>query len=141
MKNKLLDLGFLWLRVIFALGIMQHGWGKIIREGGVPAWTDASVVPMGLPVPLLFGYLAVLSELVGGFLVLLGLWTRYASFAVACVVSTAAFVKLAAEPWSKKELAVAYAVVAVFFIIAGPGKYSVDGSKGGGRSSSAKKSK
>lgn len=139
MKNKLLDLGLLWLRAALGFGAMYHGWGKIMGEGGIGGFAERGVAGMGFPVPILFALLAVGGELVGGFLVLLGLWTRYAAAWGAIVWLTAFFVRHQLDPFRVKELAAAYIIVAVALIIMGPGRFSVDGGgKGGGRSSSAK---
>ncbi len=141
MKNKLIDLGLLWLRVAFGLGMMYHGWGKVTGDGGVAGWADRSVAAMGFPVPILFALIAVGCELIGGFFVLLGLWTRYAAAACAAVVLTAFLVRHQLDPFGTKELAAAYAVVAIAIIILGPGRFAVDGGKGGGRAAPAKKGK
>ena len=141
MKNKLFDLGLLWLRVALGVGAMYHGWTKVVGEGGVIGWADRSVAAMNFPVPVLFGFLAVGAELIGGFFILLGLWTRYAALAGAIVWLVAFFVRHELEPFKSKELAAAYAVVAIAIIILGPGKFAVDGGKGGGKSAPAKKGK
>lgn len=139
MKNRLIDLGLLWLRVMLGLGAMYHGWNKVTGEGGIAAWAERSVAAMGFPVPVVVGFLAVGAELVGGFLILLGLWTRYAALAGAIVWLVAFFIRHQLDPFRMKELAAAYAIVAIALTIMGPGRYSVDGSKGGGWSSSSAK--
>lgn len=141
MKNKLMDLGLLWLRVMLGLGIMSHGWSKITSADGVVAWAEGAGQSLGLPLPVVFGLLAVAGEVLGGFFVLLGLWTRYAAAAVCAVMLTAFFVVFQGDPFSKKELAAAYAVVAIAVIIIGPGRFAVDGGKGGGKAAPAKKGK
>ena len=142
MKNKLTDLGLLWLRVMLGLGSMYHGWTKIVGDGSIAGWSERSVAAMGFPLPIVFGILAVSAEVIGGFFILLGLWTRYAALAGAIVWLVAFFVRHQLDPFKAKELAAAYAVISIAILIIGPGRFSVDGSKGGGgRSASTKKSK
>ena len=138
MKNKLTDLGLLWLRVMLGLGAMYHGWTKI-TDLGIAQFADKAVAPMGLPVPIVFSVLGIGGELIGGFFILLGLWTRYAAIWGGAVWLVAFFVHHQLDPFRIKELAAAYSVMAIAILIIGPGQYSVDGTKGGGRSSSSKK--
>jgi len=145
-KDKLKDLALFWLRLTFGVGMMVHGWLKL--SGGVGAWIDNSVVPMGLPIPVVFGWLAVITEFFGGFLLILGLWTRLVAFAAIIFFVVAAFVRNAGNPFiapggPNRELPLAYLVVVVFLLMSGAGRFSVDGSrgKGGGGKSAAKKSK
>ena len=136
MKNKLVDFGLLWLRVALGLGAMYHGWMKVTGEGGLASFAEHAVVGMGFPLPIVFAILAAGGELIGGFFVVLGLWTRYAAVGGAIVWLTAFFVYHQLDPFQVKELAAAYSVMAVAIIITGPGRFSVDGGgKGGGRSS------
>jgi putative oxidoreductase len=139
MKDKFLDFGLLWLRVLVGAGLMYHGWMKL-TEVGVDVFAAKAVEPMGLPVPILFAWLAVLSELVGGFFLALGLWTRFAAIAAGAVVGTAAFNAHAADPFAKKELALLYLTVVVAIFIIGPGRFAVH-SSGKGRSSKSKSKK
>jgi len=131
MKNKLLDFGLLWLRVMLGLGAMYHGWTKITGVGFI-GFADKAVAPMGLPLPIVFSVLAIGGELIGGFFILLGLWTRYAAAWGALVWITAFFLHHQLDPFHIKELAAAYIVSAVAIIIMGPGRFSVDGTKGRG---------
>jgi putative oxidoreductase len=70
--------------------------------------------------------IAMLSEFVGGILVAIGLATRPAALFVTATMLGAAFVAHSGDPFSKKESALAYALVALVVLVAGPGRYSVD---------------
>jgi putative oxidoreductase len=146
MKEKFTDLGLLWLRVLIGLGLMYHGWLKVTN--GVGGFSDG-IAKMGNPfdyAPLLFAWISTLTELLGGFFLLLGLWTRYAAIALIINMSVAAFVALADKPIISvstpmtRETPLLYLVAIGAIFIIGPGQFSVDGGKSGGRSS-AKKSK
>ena len=131
MKNKLLDFGLLWLRVMLGLGAMYHGWSKLTGIG-IVGFADKVVAQMGLPVSVAFSVLAIGGELIGGFFIILGLWTRYAAAWGAMVWLTAFFLYHQLDPFRIKELAAAYIVAAVAIVIMGSGRFSVDGAKGGG---------
>ena len=139
MKNKLIDLGMLWLRVTLGLGSMYHGWTKVTGEGSIVGWSERSVAAMGFPLPVVWGFLATSAELIGGFFILLGLWTRYSALAGAFVWLVAFFIRHQLDPFRVKELAAAYAVISIAILIMGPGRFSVDGGKGGSRSSASPK--
>jgi putative oxidoreductase len=141
MKNKLLDLGLLWLRIALGIGAIHHGWMKVVGEGSVVGWSERSVAAIGFPAPLLFALLALGGEIIGGFLLILGLWTRWAAAWGTIVWLVAAFGRHQGASFRFSELALAYAIVGISVIIMGPGRYAVDGGKGGGRASSAKKQK
>ncbi len=137
MKNKLNDLGLLWLRIAVGLGLMWHGWGKL--ERGIDAFAEGAVTDMGLPLPYVFATAAIASELLGGLFILLGLWTRYAAILAGFTIGVAFFVRHAADSFNQKEKAAAYLVVLMAILIMGAGKYAVHPSGGGGRKSTPKK--
>jgi putative oxidoreductase len=69
-------------------------------------------------------------ELVGGFLLLIGLFTRPAAFILAGEMAVAYFgFHALAAFWpilNKGELAALYCFVFLFFSVAGPGKFALD---------------
>lgn len=118
-----IDVGLLVLRAGFGLVLaFGHGWGKVSALGGFIEKVGAQ----GFPLPALFGTAAALSELVGGILLAIGLVSRVAAGFVLVTMLTAAFYVHAADPFPRKELALAYAVAALTILISGPGGLSVD---------------
>lgn len=85
-----------------------------------------SVGDLGFPAPLLFAWLASLSELLGGFLLALGLFTRPSAFMIAVTMGVAGFMQHQNDPFATKEKALLYFVIAVAFLFIGAGKYSID---------------
>lgn len=136
MKNKLTDLGLLFLRIALGAGLAWHGYGKMMR--GVDQFA-VGVAEMGFPLPIVFAWLAVLSELVGGLFIALGLWTRWVAIFPAITMGTAFFVRHQLDEFGVKEKALAYLIVLAFFIITGPGKYAVHPSGSSKPKSSPKK--
>lgn len=110
------------LRVATALMFMQHGSAKLF---GVPhvAMFD------GLKLFSLLGVGGVL-ELVGGLLMLVGLFTRPVAFVLSGEMAVAYFGFHAAESFwpmvNKGELAALYSFVFLFFAVAGPGSFALD---------------
>ena len=110
------------LRVATALMFMQHGSAKLF---GVPhvAMFD------GLKLFSLLGVGGVM-ELVGGLLILVGLFTRPVAFVLSGEMAVAYFGFHAAESiWpmiNKGELAALYCFVFLFLAVAGPGRFALD---------------
>ena len=114
------------------LALVRLGFGaSLALAHGVPKLTNAHgfvgrLAQGGFPAPSLFGWAAILSELVGGLLLALGLLTRPAAAFVLVTLAVAAFHVHAADPFGKKELALAYVLVALATLVAGPGRFSLD---------------
>lgn len=117
------DLGLLVLRVFAGLSLaLAHGVGKLPPSERFLA----GVVEMGFPFPTFFAWAAGFSETFGGLLLALGLLTRPAALSILATMGVAAFVRQAGDPFLERELAFLYGAVAVHFLLAGPGRLSVD---------------
>ena len=117
------DLGLLVARAWFGTVLaVHHGYGKLMNLGAFANHVAAKHIPL----PWLLGPLAGLGEFVGGLLLAIGLFSRGAAAWVLCVMLVAAFEVHGADPFGKKELALAYGAVAVAVLIAGPGRFSID---------------
>ncbi len=105
------------LRVASALLLMQHGTTKIL---GLP--TGVSLV--SLP------GIAGLFELIGGVLLLIGLFTRPVAFLLSGMTAVAYFMVHAGRDFypinNGGELAALYCFVFFYFVFSGPGPWSVD---------------
>lgn len=122
--SKSIDLALLVLRIIFSsFMIYGHGWRKLMR-----LFSDAPIQfadPFGLgPTPSLA--LASFAEVGCALLVMIGLWTRWATIPLIITMLVAAFIANAGQPFGDRELALVYLTVFVALAIAGPGWYSVD---------------
>ncbi|MES2745507.1 MAG: DoxX family protein [Bdellovibrionota bacterium] len=118
-----ISLILLLIRLVAGGAMMQHGWGKIQAPF---AWMGPDAT-----VPAFLQALAAVSEFGGGVAWILGALTPLASFGLACTMAFATYFHgvVKGDPWvgqSSFELALLYFVIALSFIIAGPGKYSVD---------------
>lgn len=114
------------LRIVTALIFLAHGTQKLL---GFPA-SD-----MNPPLFSLFG-LAGLIELVGGLLILLGLFTRPAAFVSSGTMAFAYWIAHAPQsPFpalNGGDAAILYCFVFLYFVFAGPGAWSLDALRGKG---------
>ncbi len=109
------------LRVVIAGLILCHGGQKVF---GYPA-TRVETPPLLSTVGI-----AGILELVGGLLLLLGLFTRPAAFILSGEMAVAYFMEHAPYAWwpihNQGELAVIYCFVFLYLSAAGPGPLSLD---------------
>ena len=119
--------GLLILRVVAGLAFMFHGWGKIQNPTG---WMGPNA-----NIPGVFQALAAISEFGGGLAWILGALMPLASFGLVCTMAVAAYMHafILKDPFVAKgpgkgsyELAAVYFCVALLFLLAGPGRFSLD---------------
>lgn len=89
MQNGLSNPTALAGRILLAVFFIMSGFGKVT---GFDA-TVGYIASKGLPMPSLLAVLAILAELGGGVLIVIGLFTRWAALALAlfCVVAAVLF--------------------------------------------------
>jgi putative oxidoreductase len=110
----------LWvgLNFVFSHGLAKARDPELFLSGeGVQAF----------PMPELLGWVAIASELGGGALLALGLFTRTSAAFLLLTMLGAAFVVHGGDPWIKQEFALTYAVLLFFLLMHGPGDPSLDG--------------
>jgi len=116
------------LRIVTAYLFITHGTAKLLGAPHVGAFDNLQVFSlMGL---------AGIIELVGSVLLLLGLFTRPAAFIMSGEMAFAYFIGHAGQGFvlvpmlNRGELAVLYCFLFLFFAVAGPGAWSLDGLRG-----------
>lgn len=126
------EIGWLIVRVTFGLLLMTHGYPKLFGvtpDGSrmIEGFAKTMVEPLGFPAPLLFAYLAALSEFVGGLCIALGLLTPVAALFVAGTMAMALRHHLGqGDPLKVFELALIYLAIALGIALIGGGRYSLD---------------
>jgi putative oxidoreductase len=76
------------LRLIAGFGFMEHGYAKLLKGPEAFAFI---LHTLGVPAPHLMAYLTILTELLGGFAVLIGAFITLVSVPMAFVLLTAMF--------------------------------------------------
>lgn len=121
--SRTTDLGLVILRVFAGLALaLAHGLGKVPPSEGFIGMIGG----MGFPAPTVFAWLAALAEFGGGLLIALGLLTRPAAVFVAAHFVIVSFVVHAGDSFGDRELPLFFLVIAIFFALAGAGRYSAD---------------
>jgi len=115
------------LRIVSAYLFIQHGTAKLLHVPHVAAFDQVQLVSLT--------GLAGLIEIVGGILLLIGLFTRLAAFIMSGEMAVAYFMAHAPHGnvllpmLNQGELAVLYCFVFLFFAAAGAGAWSIDSAR------------
>ena len=121
--NTKSSVALLVLRLITGLAFMLHGWPKIQNAFN---WMGPDA-----PIPGIFQALAAFSEFGGGLAWILGLLTPLASLGILFTMAVATYTHVSRGDafvgrGASYELALVYLGIALLFILAGPGKFSLD---------------
>lgn len=120
--TSLAMIGFTLLRMFTGVGMVTHGLGKLPPS---PQFIEF-VGKIGFPLPFVFGWAASLAEFGGGLLLIFGLLTRPAAASVFFTMLVAYFGVHFSDPFAKQEPALLYGFLALCFLFAGAGDYSLD---------------
>jgi putative oxidoreductase len=129
------------LRLIVGYGFMEHGYAKILKG---PEHFAAILHAIGVPAPDLMSWATILVELIGGFAVMVGAFVPWVSVPMAAVLLVAAFtvhlpygfssIKIQSvsagraqfgQPGYETDLL--YLACLAALVLAGPGRFAVDG--------------
>ncbi|ADO73684.1 DoxX family protein [Stigmatella aurantiaca] len=115
--------GWTLVRIVFGLSLaLGHGLPKV--TGNMAGFAEG-VAKLGFPFPLVFAWAAALSELLGGLLVAVGLFTRPAATLGAFTLAVALY-RHRVDPFGTMEKALLFFSVMVAVVLAGPGPWSLD---------------
>lgn len=122
-SSKIGDLGLLLIRLVFGLSMaFAHGSHKCPPSEGFIKLVD----DMGFPFASFFGWMAGLSEWIGGICVALGVSTRLMTFFLINTLGVAVFIKHAQDAFKKQELGLLYLTLFLFLFLVGSGRYSLE---------------
>ena len=113
------------LRIMTGLLFLQHGTAKLLKIPAIPMFANLSLTSL----PGIAGIL----ELVGGVLMILGLFTRSTAFILSGLMAVAYFMAHAPRGFypilNAGELAALYCFVFLYIAAAGPGPWSIDAAR------------
>lgn len=113
------------LRVMSGLLFMQHGTAKLLSIPQMDMF--AKLQPLSLP------WIAGVLELIGGALLVIGLFTRPVAFILSGLMAVAYFIAHAPRGFypivNSGELAALYCFVFLYIAVAGGGSWSVDAAR------------
>ena len=128
-SSRVADLGPLFLRVGIGTVFAWHGWQKL--DGGVSNFAGF-LDSLNVPAPEVVAWLQVFAEGIGGLLVILGLFTRFAvlpliAVSVGAILLVHGEVGFIVSDAIGAELDVALLAAELCLLFMGPGRWSFDG--------------
>ncbi len=124
MITRRIDLSLLLLRLAFGgFMLIGHGWGKLMRLLADDPIKFAD--PFGLGPEISLG-LTAFAEAICAFLIVIGLFTRWAVIPLIITMMVAVFYVHIDDPFSKMEKGLMYLIPYIILLLSGPGGFSVD---------------
>jgi len=127
-KDTATSAGLLILRLFLGLGLMAHGYQKFFIFG--VSGFAGFLQNLGAPAPYASAWLSAGTELAGGLLIALGLFTRLAAVPLALNMAVAAFLAhsgyFITNTPPGREYALNLGAAFVALALTGAGRYSID---------------
>jgi putative oxidoreductase len=121
--NSLQPLGALLMRLALALSMTVHGYQKVVPHGALHHFAHY-VATLGLPYWL--GYVSAFTELIGGILLAVGLFTRLAAAFIAINMLVAFFTVGLHQGFGIYNYILSLAVIAIMLVFYGAGALALD---------------
>lgn len=124
-EGRLANVGLLILRLAIGAMMIHHGQDKLADP---QAFATNYVVPLHLPFPLFFAHVAGYSEILGSWLLILGLLSPLGALALTGTMGVAAYHHILTSGLNiyVLELVVLYLGGSLALLLVGPGRYSFD---------------
>ena len=123
--GRLASFGLLLLRLTIGALMIHHGQEKLADP---QQFANTYVASLHLPFPLFFAYAAGFSELIGSWLVILGLFTPLGALALSGTMTVAAYQHISTAGFNiyVLELVLLYLGGSLALLFNGPGRFSFD---------------
>ncbi|MFN3345947.1 MAG: DoxX family protein [Chloroherpetonaceae bacterium] len=118
-----IDGAILLLRLWLGAMMIYHGFPKVFTNN---AGFIEYLTKFGFPAPSVMAALAGGAEFFGGILIVIGFLTRPALMLVLITMLVAGFVAHGAEPFTKQELPLTYAMLSLVLFLSGAGAFSIE---------------
>ena len=117
--------GLLILRISIGTMLIHHGYEK---TADIQNFADAFVIPIGLPFPILSSYIAAYSEIYGSWLVIVGLFTRFAALSIVGTIGVAIYHAIVTAGFNiyLLELLILYMGGSLCILLLGSGDFALD---------------
>ena len=117
--------GLLILRISIGTMLIHHGYEK---TADIQNFADAFVRPIGLPFPILSSYIAAYSEIYGSWLVIVGLFTRFAALSIVGTIGVAIYHAIVTAGFNiyLLELLILYMGGSLCILLLGSGDFAID---------------
>ncbi|WP_431285271.1 DoxX family protein [Humitalea sp. 24SJ18S-53] len=115
--------GYLLLRIVVGANLVAHGWPK--WEAGVARFATG-LAQRGIEPSMPFAYLVVALEVIGGALIVLGLFTRPVAAVATFHLAFIAYWILGSMGYARWEYPAMWAVALFFVTLRGSGPMSLD---------------
>ena len=117
--------GLLILRLSIGTMLIHHGYEK---TADIQNFADAFVRPIGIPFPILASYIAAYSEIYGSWLLIAGLFTRFAALSIVGTIGVAIYHAIVTAGFNiyLLELLVLYMGGALCILLLGGGDFAID---------------
>jgi putative oxidoreductase len=124
-EGRLANTGLLILRLAIGAMMIHHGQDKLADP---QAFATNYVVPLHLPFPLFLAHVAGYSEILGSWLLILGLLSPLGALALTGTMTVAAYSHILTSGFNiyVLELVVLYLGGSLALLLVGPGRYSFD---------------
>lgn len=130
--NKLQPWGVLLLRLVLGWAMLYNGWDKVVPKGGFHGhntfaavdYFSQFVVHLGMPYWL--GAVSAFTEFVGGFCLIVGLFTRLFAFLIAINMLVALITVNVHHGYTSSAYTLSLIAMAIMLLLAGPGAAALD---------------
>jgi uncharacterized membrane protein YphA (DoxX/SURF4 family) len=116
--------GIAIVRIVVGVMLIFHGW-QIFEEQDMQGFADL-FVGMSMPYPDAIPYVGKVIEILGGLLLLLGLFTRLATALLFVLFILITFVVGEGKIFTDNQLPFLFALVCLLFFFTGSGRLSID---------------
>ena len=117
--------GLLILRISIGAMLIHHGYEK---TADIQNFADAFVKPIGLPFPIISSYIAAYSEIYGSWLLIVGLFTRFAALSIVGTIGVAIYHAIVTAGFNiyLLELLILYMGGSLCILLLGSGAFALD---------------